>query len=88
MTKIQAVVRLNEIIRNSPTRYEFMIKSNDWCRDDVSRTYFEIVEFEPNKKTSKHYVVRPYGYIDNITGEYVPGKNDLRNNYTFSGSTF
>jgi hypothetical protein len=29
-----------------------------------------------------------YGYINNQTGEYVPDKNDLNSNFTFSGSRF
>lgn len=40
------------------------------------------------RKNSKHRAERKYGYIDNISGEYVPDKNNLEENFTFSGSRF
>ena len=29
-----------------------------------------------------------YGYFDNVDGVYVPGKNDLTENFNFSGASF
>ncbi len=55
-----------------------------WEKNGKSRTYFSIVETRIN---SKHYVVKEYGYYDNVEKCYVPSR---RNNldvtlYTFSG---
>lgn len=85
MTKDYAVKRLQTIVNHSGDAYDYEIKVRNWENYGKSRTYLSIVE---TSKTSKHYVERKYGYIDNQTGEYIPEKNDLNDNFTFSGSRF
>lgn len=85
MTKDYAVKRLQTIVNHSGDAYDYEIKVRNWENYGKSRTYLSIVE---TSKTSKHYVERKYGYIDNQTGEYVPEKNDLNDNFTFRGSRF
>lgn len=85
MTKDYAVERLQTIVNHSGDMYDYEIKVRNWENYGKSRTYLSIVE---TSKNSKHYVERKYGYIDNQTGEYIPDKNDLNNNFTFSGSRF
>ena len=84
MTKDYAVKRLQTIVNHSGDAYDYEIKVRNWENYGKSRTYLSIVE---TSKTSKHYVERKYGYIDNQTGEYIPEKNDLNDNFTFSRSS-
>lgn len=91
MTKEVAVERLNTIVANSTTYSycEFEIQANEWNNYGKSRTYLKIVEKSVDTSVSKHYKVKDYGYIDNITEEYFPSKyGDVRKNYTFSGVEF
>lgn len=91
MTKEFALERLNTIVANSTTYdyCEFEILASDWEKYGKSRTYFKIVEKSKNSKVSKHYKVKDYGYLDNLSGEYFPQKyGDLSKDYTFSGSSF
>lgn len=86
--KEQCIERLETIVANSCT-YDycvFEIRVSDWQKHGKDRTYLSIIE--KAVRTSKHYKVREYGYVDNVTGTYVPGKEDLRKNYTFSGASF
>ena len=98
MKKEEAIKRLEAIVEASKNDvYEYQIKTNDWERENtclprelgvvkVSRTYFSIVETRDN---SKHYKEKKFGYIDNLSGEYVPNKyGDLTKNYTFGGMKF
>lgn len=88
MTKRDCEERLNTILEESGKDcgvYHREIVMNDWANYGKSRTYFSIVE---TCNSSKHYVKRDYGYFDNISNTYVPGKNDLNENYTFSGAKF
>lgn len=94
MTKLEAIKRLGTIVKHSTnSNYHYEVKANDWQKiDDKNggailkhRTYFSIVE---TREHSKHHAEREYGYMDMLTGEYYPGKNDLRENYTFSGMRF
>lgn len=87
MTKEEAIKRLQVIVDNSnhAPHYEYEIYATDWAKYGKSRTYFKIVETKDNSKHSKE---RDYGYLNNLSGEYVAGKHDLNENYTFSGSRF
>lgn len=102
MKKEEAIKRLEEIIEASKKDgYEYQIKTNNLedintviptellingSRIFVSRTYFAIIETRDN---SKHYKEKKFGYIDNLSGEYVPAKyGDLTKNYTFGGMKF
>lgn len=90
MTKNELIKRAELIIANSPT-YDYVeleLKLRDWENGDKSRTYFSITEKSTDYKISKKYTEKKYGYIDNLSGEYVPDKNDLRKNYNFGGNSF
>lgn len=86
--KERCIDRLNTIISHSTTKSycEMFVVTSDWENYGKSRTYFSIVE--KAVRSSKHYVKRDYGYYDNISDTYVPGRNDLNKNYTFSGMSF
>lgn len=93
MTKQEARKRLEAIVEHSSGgNYQYAIKLNDWEKVDpdtgeiaISRTYLEIAE---TRLYSKHYKIKKYGYIDNLSGEYIPEKNNIFDNYTFNGSRF
>lgn len=91
MTKKECIERL-EFIRQNSTTYDYCVLevvAIDWQKSGKNRTYFTIVEKSINKKVSKHYKKKTYGYLDNITGKYFPYKyGDLTNNFTFSGAKF
>ena len=89
MTKNELMERAELIIANSPT-YDYIeleLKLKDWSKPGISRTYFSIAEKSTDYKVSRHYAEKKYGYLDNLTGEYVP-ENDLRKNYNFGGNSF
>jgi hypothetical protein len=83
----EMIERINTIISasNRPEDYTLTAVVNDWANYGKNRTYISIVETRAN---SRHYAKREYGYIDNLTNAYVPGKCDARQNYTFSGAKF
>lgn len=86
MTAEQVKERLRVIIENSGKgNYELEGKMNLWENYGKSRTYIKIVE---TSKLSKHYIERQYGYIDNKTGEYFAGKNDLTKTITLTALLF
>lgn len=82
-TKEYCIARLNTIIANSATRYKLFVSTSEWKKYDYDRTYFSIIE-----KGIRHYTKRDFGYFDNLLSEYIPGKADLTENYTFSGALF
>lgn len=92
MKKEEIVKRLEIILENTRQNelYEYEIVANDWEGYGKNRTYFSIVEKSTNSKSSKHYVTRKYGYLDNINGEYVveKGNADATENYNFKGAKF
>lgn len=82
----EAEKRLETIVNASGNDvYDYEIIVSEWNNYGKSRTYFKIIETRNN---SKHHVERLYGYIDNESGEYVAGKNDLTENFTFNGARF
>ena len=86
MLRTEAERRLETIVNASKNDvYDYKIIINEWNNYGKSRTYFSIIE---TRKNSKHHVERRYGYIDNETDEYVAGKNDLTENFTFAGARF
>lgn len=81
----EAEKRLETIVNASGNDvYDYEIIVSEWNNYGKSRTYFKIIETRNN---SKHHVERLYGYIDNESGEYVAGKNDLTENFTFNGAS-
>ena len=87
--KDQVIDRLNAIVAASATHNycELTIVLHDWANYGKDRTYVKIVE-RSTIRTSKHYVERDYGYIDNASNTYVAGKHNAFDNYTFSGARF
>jgi hypothetical protein len=87
MTRDYAIERLNIIINKSGNdgSYKYNISENVWKNYGKNRTYYKIVRKRAN---SKNITERPFGYIDNDTGEYYAGKNDLTQNYNFDGAKF
>ena len=87
MTREEAIRRLEIIIEYSHKNetYQHRISESVWENYGKSRTYFKIII---TRTCSKHYNEREYGYIDNKTGEYVPGKNDLTQNYDLRDTRF
>lgn len=86
MDKHELMERANTIIKHSASEgYEYCIKANEWQKGDKHRTYFCIVEM----RNGKSYREKQYGYLDNVSGEYIPAKyGDLTKNYDFGGSGF
>lgn len=87
MTREECIERLETIKAASieENGYHLTIKMNDWQNYGKDRTYFKIAE---TREGSKHYSERDFGYYDNKAEAYIPGKNDLTENYSFSGSKF
>lgn len=91
MTKEEAIKRLETIVAHSTKEYNYIVYPSGWGKRDengevtASRTYFKVIETRDN---SKHHVEYPFGYINDFTGEYVAGKNDLTRNYDLSGAKF
>ncbi len=88
--KEKCIERMETIIANSNTYdyCEMYFIAKDWIKGDKNRTYISIVE-AAKPGTTKHYKVREYGYIDNNTNEYFADrKNNVFDNFTFSGSRF
>lgn len=88
--KERCIERLELIVRNSVAHSycELEISCSDWNNYGKSRTYFSIIEHSKDRRQSKHYAKADYGYIDNKTNVYVPGRHDLNKNYAFGGSEF
>ncbi len=86
----KVIARLNTIVANSCT-YDYCtleVVVKDWTNYGKNRTYVKIVE-AAKPGTSRHYKERSYGYINNITNEYVADRrNNAFDNYTFSGAKF
>ena len=84
MTKLEIIERLQLIadIANAPENgYHYEVIVNDWAKYGKDRTYFKIRETREN---SKHFVEKDYGYFDNITETFAPGKSSIE--YRFSGA--
>ena len=79
----QVLSELKKRIEIAPDVYDYEIVESDWVKYGKNRTYFKVIE---TRKNSRHYGVREYGYIDNITNKYFAGKNDAFGEYDFSGS--
>lgn len=80
--KYKIIDKLNFIIDNAPDVYVYNVSVSDWSNYGKDRTYFAIWE---KSNVSKHNVKYDYGYIDNQTGIYVAGKNDIAKNYSLGG---
>ena len=83
--KEECIDRMNTILAASNNAYDREIVARDWQNYGKDRTYLSIVE---TGRGTKHYAKYDFGFIDNNTNEYVPGKWDCRQNYNLSGSAF
>ena len=85
MTREEAIKRLETIIENSTTAYDYSISTNEWKKYGKERLYLAVYETREN---SKHNVKYDFGYIDLLTANYVAGKKDLTQNFDLSGARF
>ena len=85
MTREEATKRLETIIENSTTAYDYSISTNEWKKYGKERLYLAVYETREN---SKHNVKYDFGYIDLLTANYVAGKRDLTQNFDLSGARF
>ncbi len=83
--KKEIVEKIQNIINNSLSIYQYEIKTNDWVKGDNNRTYIFVTE---TSNGTKHYKKHDFGYIDNITNTYVAGKCDANDNFTLDGRKF
>lgn len=90
ITKEVLIERLETIIKHSPrlSYCDLYYVANDWVKYGKNRTYFKIVEKSKDYKSSKHCKGVGYGYLDNITGQYVVEKydRDMFFNLDFGGN--
>ena len=77
MTRMQIIVRLEEMAeemrakgRSEGFRYNVIVTNYTKPQWETDRTYFKIIE---TRDYCGHYVIKDYGYIDNVTGRYHPG---------------
>lgn len=80
--KEKLISKMDFVIANSTAVYVYNASVKDWENYGKSRTYFAIWEKSNN---SRHNVKYDYGYFDNKTNTYVPGKLDLTRNYNVGG---
>ena len=85
MTREEAIKRLETIIENSTTAYNFFISASEWKNYGKERLYLAIYETREN---SKHNVKYDFGYINLLTNDYVASKKDLTQNFDLSGARF
>jgi hypothetical protein len=83
MKKQDAIEKMQQLVAIAADCYEYQIQANDWVKYDKDRTYLAIVE---TAKNSKHFVKYDFGFIDNVTSEYHPGKKDLEIGFDLSGA--
>lgn len=81
--KEQIIDELESLISEATPVYDYRIVERDWANYGKDRTYYSVVE---TRRNSKHYTKYDFGYVDNCTGEYVPGKKDAFGIYTLSGA--
>lgn len=79
------IAKVQNIIAHSTDVYNYEVKTNDWVNYGKDRTYITVVE---TADRTKHFKKYDFGYIDNVAGEYVPGKWNAEQNFNLSGSKF
>ena len=84
--KEQLIKKLEFLVNEAASEnWHYNVVVRDWENYGKSRTYFKIVKTREN---SRHYSEYDFGYYDNQTEKYVPGKCNLEENYTLSGARF
>lgn len=85
-TMIARANRIAEASKKIASSNTYKVVANDWTKGDNDRTYISIVE---TTEGTRHYRKYDCGYINNITGEYISGKNiNLNDDYTVDGRRF
>lgn len=79
----KVIEEVKNIIAEASDVYNYEIKVNLWEKYGKSRTYIKVIETREN---SRHYTEYNFGYIDNVSNEYVSGKMDAFGKYTLSGA--
>lgn len=82
MTKEMVNERLEKLAQameanDSPGSYAYRAKTNDWVKGAHDRTYLKVVEYRISGTKWIRRKEYDYGYLNNLTGEYVPGQYDL-----------
>lgn len=85
MTRQDAEKRLNRIIEESTSAYDYEIVIKEWSNYGKNRLYLSIIE---TSKNSKHYAKYDFGFIDLDTDEYHAGKKDITRNFNLAGAKF
>lgn len=84
--KEQLISRMEKLIEmDKADGWNYEIGVRDWENYGKNRTYLSIFRARDNSRNNSKF---DCGYIDNISGEYVPGKVDLTANFTLSGARF
>lgn len=80
-----AVSIMEKLVDMAVDCYDYRIVTNDWVKYGKDRTYLTVIE---TAKNSKHHKEYNFGFIDNKTNTYVPGKKNLNERYTLSGAGY
>lgn len=64
--------------------FHFETYINDWLKYGRNRTYLKIIKTRKHSSMHQEY---DYGYYDNISEIYVPGKHNIREGYGFYGDS-
>lgn len=78
----KVMAEIESMIADATDVYNYEIKESLWEKYGKSRTYIKVVETREN---SKHYTEYNFGYIDNVSEEYVSGKMDAFGKYGLNG---
>lgn len=83
-TNDKVAAKLQELMDREGTAggYHYQIRASKWEKYGKSRTYYKIIE---TRNFSKRYAEYDFGYVNNTTGEYVPGRSDAFSGYDLSG---
>lgn len=79
----KVISELNSLISEAADVFNYEISERLWENYGKSRTYFKIIK---TRKNSTHYSTYDFGYIDNKTESYVPGKMDAFGKYNLAGA--
>jgi len=83
--KKEILKKIQNIIKNSLSTYQYEIKENDWIKGNNNRTYIAVTETSDG---TRHYKKYDFGYIDNLSNCYVAGKFNANDNFTLDGRKF
>lgn len=74
------------ISESENARYDYEVVCRDWQNYGKDRTYIKVREIR--KYDGREHGIYDFGYIDNQTNTYVPGKMNANVKRTISGVAF